>query len=445
MKKVLATFLTLCILLCVACQPTPTEEAVLSRADGNLERAITSNPVDPYSYDAPELWEETYIVRDQEIRFLADIDLPDARQYPVITIKQRSFSSNDVLSFLQSLSPGEWSVRDNEYSLDELFIDLQNAIKGQYGGIDYETGEVIWVPYEGQQEDIERLQQLISVTPTEDNYILFNPTKCLLPFDRQRMKNEEGETWYVSGNERIITASRHRDGVVQMENWVLQGEATPGELPHALTDICISEKDALAIGDAWINALGLKDFHVSEIQKARETQSYTYKVLGEGFWLTYVPSTAGAQPCFYGNYVDPDFLNFTKNEGITYAPEWYQENIQMFVTEDGISFLSWSDPKEEVMIANKNVVLLPFDVFQSNLKKLIEYGIGTNKCSPIIVSRIVLTTSIAQIPNQGNEAFLVPTWAVFLTSELNESLNIDMGVLLINAIDGTYINRFGSY
>ena len=72
-----------------------------------------------------------------------------------------------------------------------------------------------------------------------------------------------------------------------------------------------------------------------------------------------------------------------------------------------------------------------------------EYGTGGNKGSAILVKRIVLTTSIAQIPNQGDEAFLVPTWAVFLTSETNEKLNIDMGVLLINALDGTYINRFG--
>ena len=58
------------------------------------------------------------------------------------------------------------------------------------------------------------------------------------------------------------------------------------------------------------------------------------------------------------------------------------------------------------------------------------------------MKRIVLTSAIAQIPDQGDEAFLVPAWAFFVTSEQERELHIDETVLLLNALDGTYVNRF---
>ncbi len=438
-----------CLILCLiflfvcACQPTPTEEAVINRADGVLEKTIRTNPVSPYKYDAPMRWEESFFAREQEIRISADIELPESEQYPVTTIKRHLFTSNDAISFLQSFCPGDWSIRVNEYSLDELMTDLQNTSKGAVVDVDEETGELIWETYEGQQERMEQLQKLIEETPSEDTYIPLSTNTLSFRLNRQRLKDCKGNSWYIICRESYITLERYRDGNIQMENWVMQGDATPGEEPHELMNIHISKEDAIAIGNATIESLGLKDFGLADVQKARETQSYTYAVYGEGYWLTYVPTLQGAVPCFYGDFVDPAFLNFTQNDEIAYAAGWPQEDIQMFVTEDGVLFISWSDPKETILTANSNVKLLPFEDIQKNLKKLLDYGSGGGKGSPIMIKRMVLTTSIAQIPYQGDEAFLVPTWAVFLTSEMYEQQNLDMGVLLINALDGSYINRFG--
>ncbi len=441
-----AAICIVCIILMLpvfGCQPTPTEEAVVNRGDGTLEGAILADPLDPYSYEAPDRWEETYEVREQEIRISAEIELPDSELHPVITVKRRAFSANDVLLILRSVSSGDWSVRESEYSRDELMQDLENVSKGAFVDVDPETGELIWEPYEGQQEEMERLQALIEKTPTEDTYVPVQADNLAIPINRRRVKDGTGTTWYLSAKSQLITLDRYRDGSVQMENWVMQGDATPGEKAHPLYNIQISETEAIQKGDAMIDALGFRDFRLADTQKARDVQDYTYTVLGEGYWLTYVPALDGAIPCYYGNSVDPDFLYFTQGDGVTYAPDWPQEHIQMFVTEEGILFLSWAAPKETVLTANTNVRLLPFDEIQKNVKKLLEYGTGGEKGSPILVKRMVLTTAVAQIPNQGDEAFLVPTWAIFLTSELNERLNIDMGVLLINALDGTYINRFG--
>ncbi len=111
----------------------------------------------------------------------------------------------------------------------------------------------------------------------------------------------------------------------------------------------------------------------------------------------------------------------------------------MFITDEGLLCLGWDSPKETVLVANENVQLLPFEEIRKNMMKIIEFCTAGSKNSPILVKRIVLTTAIAQIPDQGDEAFLVPAWAFFMTSEENERDHITQKVLLVNALDGTMI------
>ena len=92
-----------------------------------------------------------------------------------------------------------------------------------------------------------------------------------------------------------------------------------------------------------------------------------------------------------------------------------------------------------MLVANENVKLMPFEAFRQSFQKLIEFGTGDYADSPLIVKRLVLTTAIAQIPNQGDEAFLIPAWAIFLTTEDDQAAHIAPHVLLINAIDGSTI------
>ena len=95
MKKALSIAYVLLLLFC-ACQPSPTEDAIVNRVDGALEKAVRTNPVEPYVYQAPSRWEEKYSVREQEILFSADIVIPNTKEHPVTTIKQRAFSSSDI-------------------------------------------------------------------------------------------------------------------------------------------------------------------------------------------------------------------------------------------------------------------------------------------------------------------------------------------------------------
>ena len=440
MKKQLFP-LMLALLLLVACVPTPDEEAVVNRLDGKLEQAIIEGPVEPCRYDAPARWDETVKIRKQEVRFAADIEVPTAEAFPVETVRQRTITAEDVLSFLQKFCPGEWTIRENEYSREELMEDLKRA-SNMYLGVNDDTGEAIWG---ANEEEMKRIQALIDKVPTEDTYLELNAKTLNPPFLKKPVKNSKGEIWYLSVKDKsensFIMLFRSRNVNTLSETWVMQDRDDPFYHENGLQNIKISEEDALKIGDKTVAALGFSDFRAAEALKVLFTQSYTLAEYGQGYQLNYVPMLDGTVPCFYSERSTPSFINFADDPGATFAPLWRQEYIQMDVTEEGIQSLCWIQPKEHLLVANANVRLMPFEEFQKTFKQLLGFAVGDYEDSPILVQRLVLTTAIAQIPNQGDEAFLIPAWAVFMTTEDDQEAHSDVCVMLINAIDGTFINN----
>ncbi len=440
MKRILI-LLTLFCLLFTACQPTPDEEAVTNRTDGTLLQAVVSPPVEAYTYDAPARWDETFVPRNREIRICADVEVPTAEQFPIVTIRRHRLTAGDVLDFLSALCPGVWIVRENEYSREELTEDLKRA-SNCYLGEDDETGEQI---FGANEEEMRRIQKLIENAPAEDSFAPLTESGVTFPMRDIPVRDSRGAVWYLTAISKetrsLLQLKRHRDTAVCTETMAKQTDAGIYR-PEGLLNGTVSEQEAIRTGDAAIAALGLSDYRVADAEKAIEYQRGTLAEYSEGYLLHYVPALEGTVPCWYAEARNPSFLQFTEDDiQTTYAPAWTQEAAELYVTEDGLVAFSWSDPKEHVMTANENVRLLPFEKIQGSIKKLLEYGLGNYGGSPVLVKRVVLTTSVAQIPDQGDEAFLVPTWAVFLTTEEDEAIHSGVCVLLINAMNGTYIVR----
>ncbi len=436
MKRIIP--LLLVVLLFAACVPTPDEEAVINRTDGTLVEAITEPPVTPYVYEAPERWEETYTVRNREIRFAADIAVPTAERFPVETVRQRSLTAEDVAAFLQRLCPGDWEIRENELSREELTEDLKRA-SNMYLGEDDDTGAPVYGPNE---EEMRRIQKLIEQAPLEDVYMTLSPSFLHFPISSVPVRNSRGETWYLSAQSKETRSSillkRQRDGSVQTETAVMQVGSAPYH-PDGLKHVKISREEAVKMSEETLAALGFAGFRVADAEKAIEAQSYSQTEPNEGYLVHAVSALEGTVPCCYAQTSAQTLLQGAGGSDTTFAPPWRQEFLELYVTEDGVRHIWWSQPKEHVLVANENVQLMPFEAFREDLKKLIKYGTGDYADSPLIVERIVLTTAIAQIPNQGDEAFLIPAWAIFLTTEDDRAAQLAPSVLLINAIDGSTI------
>ena len=438
MKRFPPFFLILCLLL-IACKPTPTEEAVMNRADNKLEQAIVAPPAASYTYEVPSRWEETFAPRNREVRFIADVEVPTAEQFPIVTIRQHRLTAEDVIGFLEALCPGEWTMRENEYSREELMEDLKKA-SNMYLGED-DTGAPV---YGANEEEMRRIQKLIDEAPLQDTYNPLNAQTVNFPIPTVPVRDSTGTVWYLFAKSKETGAAlqlRKRQGTtVYTEQWSMQPGSEPYR-PNGLTNVKITEAEAIKQADAFIAALGLSDYRAADVQKAIEIQGYTLAECSEGYLLRYVPALDGTIPCCFSQSPNPDFLPFTNDAEITYAPPWRQEYAELYITEEGVMSFWWDAPKEHIMTANENVRLLSFSEIQSCIRKIMEYGLGDWEGSPVLVKRMVLSTSVAQIKDQGDEAFFVPTWVIFLTTEQDEEIHRDIAVLLVNAIDGTVIAR----
>lgn len=446
----------ICLLVCglmatmvIACQPTPDAEAVVSRAEGTLEQAVRAVPEKPYRYEAPAHWKETMTVRDHSVIIDADVEVPKTDEFPVYTLRNSHFDRQTCIDTLSAVYGDAAKLREQLYSYDEVLTDLQNVEKGMLTGIDEDTGELIWEPYEGQEEEAAKLRQLLTELDVHDTFVPFTASNLDFPVVDRAAQFEDGKKAYIYCTDNFFRIRRDRSCNIQLENWVLQGDATPGERSHPLENIQINEQDAIEAGNQVIKRLGQDgNMALASSRRARATESYTYRVIGEGYLLTYVQNTPGAIAFDYRNYMDSNVLAFTQKQD-AYAEYLPQEWIEIFITENGVQSFAWGDPKEIVNTANSNVALLSFDKIQESIRNLITYGVTdydnttNDDFGALLVSRITLGASIQQVPDQGDEAFLVPTWMVTLTTETDQAQNIDLAVLMINALDGTYVNRLG--
>ncbi len=443
MKRKLWAWLVLLALLCAACQPTPTEEIIKNRMDGTMKSAILAQAAEPYPYEAPNVWKEDLAVREETVHIDAAIEVPEATMHPVYTIQTKPITVETCISLLEQALGQNLMIREQEISYEELLEELMKAERGRFAGEDDETGEPLWKPYEGQQEDIVRIQQQLIETPFEESYRPLREERLALPIVNRRIQTESGEKWYLHCNSGGITLSRNRKVYYQTEQQVLLGDVLPSETPHTLSRIGLSEAEAKERCEAYLNGIGRADLKVAELEKTRFVNDYTEEVLGEGYLVCAVTASEGCLPIRYGKGCG--LLSFSEedNSEDRYAAPWPQETVVLFITESGVSFMEWMWPKEIVLTANTNVRLLPFDEVQKGIRHFLEYGLRPGARESLHVERVVLTAAIQRIPDQGNEAFLIPVWAVFARSDTEIEQGNNAGCFLVNAIDGTYVGKHG--
>lgn len=440
-RAVSVAMLSILLLSYVSCQPTPKEEIINNRRDGALAKAVDAQALETYTLETPERWKETFEVREQPVKIDADVIVPDTDTYPVVTIVEKGFTAADASVFFKTLFGDEVELRQQVLSYNELLKELMLAERGYYKGVNETTGEIL---FERDEETIAELETQLAETPLEETYEALDGT---FPIDEERaIRDENGNIWYGLYSDGLVTVSNTRGGMVQLESWVLQGDAMPGEESHVLENIQITQEEAIEIANQWVEKISKGDFSLALCDRARMVEGgASYDIAGEGYYLTYVRDIGGAVPFYYDLYMEASGLKLEKGDD-NYAPGWKQEHIEIFVTEKGMQCLSWGDQKEVVETANENVQLLSFEEIQDCVRNIISYSLNpawfAGMDDALLITKMVLTTSIQRVADQGEEAYMAPTWAILMTTEHNEAQHIDTGVLLISAIDGSIVWRW---
>ncbi len=435
-------------LLLPGCQPTPDRDPVVNRGDGTLTQAIERQRDSVGAYEAPSRWEETVPMKTVTIQIDADVAVPDMDTFPVQTLRRHTFTQSDALSLLNACFDGPFELRKNRYSTAELIEEIQFVLRGSFADIDDVTGEITWTPFEDEAEQLAVLQRQLEQCPSVDEFIPLTADALCADGAQNVIRTADGTLLYLSLSDYALTISVTRNQYLQDEATVWGG-GFAGEAGHALEHIVVTEAEAKAAGETFLERASLAgDFGIGAIEKARLAKSVptdaVFSVLSEGYTIRFARTGGGYVPFPYSFYREDSFghLGQTDDEA-AYVPRWEPDAFELYVSERGVQAVAWYNPNEVVATSNENVSLLPFEDIQTQIKDNLYYSYawtqdGGHGVNTVTVKRVALSCAITRIPNNQEEALLSPTWVVVLNNNRAESVHFADAILLINAIDGSY-------
>lgn len=447
----LLAFLLFAALL-TACQPTPEEDIVVNKGDGALEAAIAATavpseqpllPVDEVGQRV-EHWTDKLTIRGLTCTIDADIVLPDKQVFPVYRVRQRTLDAETAAQVLDYFLAGATGARETTRTREQVLLDLMLARKGNYVSYD---GVGIWESYDGQEEDIARLEEELQTIGEEE----FGPVPDTVPLDTPYTYAlpDGGRVRVRISQDSLYATAYGAYSIIQPESWVIGGEAYPDEpAGTTLQNVKISQEEAEAAAEAFLEHAGLVYLGLAEAEKARILQSTTYETLSEGWQLTYARSDGGCIPVYYFNQQS----GYLYQRSEDYAPRWYPEALRLYVDENGIQCVNWRFPLEIVETMNENVLLLEFDEIKEQITKAIELGyaymsekMGGSRQHEVTVNRIVLTNVLVPMRDTVDYQMLVPAWLVFYQQQMGSAEPLT-AFIAVNAVDGSTIDlkvRFG--
>ena len=88
--------------------------------------------------------------------------------------------------------------------------------------------------------------------------------------------------------------------------------------------------------------------------------------------------------------------------------------------------------------------LMPFPEIQQRIRENFIFGYAwsdeiSTRIRELTITRVSLSCAIAQLPDQTDEAILVPAWVVTYRSDRSEITHAYDLLMVINAIDGSYL------
>ena len=470
MKKVVCLVLTL-ILLLAGCQPTPEQNIVISKAEGQLEAAITeTTPVPAYRTGEPE-----EVVQNET---------PTARAEPAETLRsmlcvpekvQETFSGKVFGGSLSVTIDATPSVPDvTTVPVDEIAIrrftaeEMENIVKRLLGDGPY----YLYNAERGHKEALTaNMQRILLHIEAFQNKVYGNACTVyedLIAQEETYMNN------YVS-----ILQGMSEPG--PMQPW-------PGQFSDARIDIANADNDRVSYSngtfvferhpeapaetandlDAWITeATELLRSLGNEAEAEYTGSEYSDEINRNRFHsnqgidedvvkMTFLPVYHGIPLYDYATCSGSDTAKDAAGVTIDHAPAYMQERILVNFSGGGIEHLQWDSPTEKIATVNENVALLSFDTVLNTFRTQILYHHYLDPArhgEPDPVFYMVVTDirfSYLRVKRQDADTYyLIPVWDfmgygyddVFPDSPSGRAWYAHQSFLTINAIDGSIIDR----
>jgi hypothetical protein len=237
-----------------------------------------------------------------------------------------------------------------------------------------------------------------------------------------------------------IYLQKGNPGTIQLEDWIIAGDAYPGEPEGTkLNNIHIAKEVAIQNANEFLTTVNIKGFELADCEKCRILTN-AYQTVCEGWYLTYSRHYPNYYPLDYTMVIP--YGNMNLNCSSYYAP-WCQERIMLVVTEDGCQVFQWNDPiriKTSELCEEK---MLSLSQVQRIIKTEIQNGYAWCDASfeegdnPALTE---LRLSWGMIEAGDNVARIVPMWVAFFTTDNYTRSYLRPFVICVNAITGERID-----
>lgn len=251
-----------------------------------------------------------------------------------------------------------------------------------------------------------------------------------------------GEQVEIERYQNYLYLQKGKSGTVQLEDWVLAGDAYPGEPEGTkLEKVSISQEDAVTAANLFLSNAGMNDFVFAEAKKCRILTD-EYETVCEGWYITYLRDYDHYMPFDYFLYepYGPIRLQQTKQT----AP-WVQEQLSFVFTESGCQVFQWNAPTKINSKQRINDQLADFSIIQKTLREELEKGYSWSKAtlSEDEIPRLYemrLTWALLHSSTGSENANITPMWACIFMSPKYEREHMRPFVICIDAVTGKRID-----
>ena len=421
-------------------EPTTVNQAML------IEKS--SQPQETYSF--PERFAGDWTSQEGKMTIHADAPVvaDQGVALPTATVTPREFTQEDVEKLLTVFLKGEplYEFVQTKQELQD-WIDYINSPEWRP---DPDAPEQTPEQLEQRRKDIIAYHSKLMETAPEEKPIVHGFHDSGDPKEvsgsamvdgveyEVSIRNQVGEPW----TRAIITRNDYK--YMEKQDWG-----------------GISKEEAIAQGDALMQALGLDAMELDDVQQ-QDT----------GEWqLCYMPTVNGFRlPSIRQDVVETyegeeysHFQYFTYHasaETDASPVSWPMESIWVNVGKDGILSFTWQSPSGETIVKEEQTALLPFEEIASIANTMLPVVIvGPKDHSLVDLDRIngfdtkmdveitKVSLTLMRIRDKGSlQGTIVPVWDFWGTSSWyradEQPQNYDtQPMLTLNAIDGTVVSR----
>lgn len=332
MKRVFATFiLTLSVLLCSACQPTPEQEIVKQKSEAMFVESITATaePEKDFKMQVSQHIKQDVAAENAKIKISidADVEMPDADAYPVVKVSKSKFSRETLEKVYAVLTHDTVEVEDfprafYQKDLDYL-LDLRDS-----GDLDkYDSLEELNEAIEAQQKVVAEAPE--KAVTNEVDFDDFSPVLFYISNEETQQVGcyEQAEEYYIDCVNDVFEL-KYLNVQVLCESSInrIQPRVEAGSIQLVMPEITKEEGQRQA--EQLISALGLsEDFVLTGSRVAAKSEllrGETGQVAAVHEYL-FVRQIAGVPVTFFNVIISSDIENPS-----SYAAPWYYEKNPCF-------------------------------------------------------------------------------------------------------------------